>query len=324
MFDFQMKRCDELEKKNFVSKLNWIRTEHNGTQNKASKGLIMDTTVFVKQLASNNKKVRDNALETVQKYLCTKSFKEAKQLQFNKLWKGLYFSMWFSDRPRPQQRLASELGELYLLYFDQRDNKAQALTTNDKAFLKFCKAFWKVMSIEWLSIDRHRLDKFLMLVRRVLFSQLKYLQAREWDEILVEAYINKVLKWSPLSGNPKVSNGIPLHVIDILLDEWERLVKPENEEEEEKEEEDDEIASLVGQTPLGKVLDIFRDLFLDVNNSKVLRKAIKEQLFTEERLVDWGLNINLKQTNEGSEEDSDVQEDSNDSEEGEFEEWNGF
>ncbi|QLG71241.1 hypothetical protein HG535_0B02800 [Zygotorulaspora mrakii] len=278
----------------------------------------MDTTAFVKQLASNNRKVRDNALETVQKYLCTKSFKETKQIQFNKLWKGLYFAMWFSDRPRPQQRLANELAELHLLYFDERDNKSDVLTTNDKAFLKFSRAFWKVLSAEWLSIDRYRLDKFLLLVRRVLFNQLKYLQARKWDGTLVEAYINKVLKWSPLSGNPRVSNGIPLHVIDILLDEWERLLISEDEDTNEEV----DLTPLVDQTPLADIINIFTELYLNTDNSKVLRKAIKENLFTDERLVRWEIDCGFPEKKSNIDEAH--EETSEDPADEEAEEWHGF
>ena len=56
----------------------------------------METSNFVKQLSSNNRKTRENALEALKKYLTARQFKENKQLQFNKLWKGLYYSMWFS------------------------------------------------------------------------------------------------------------------------------------------------------------------------------------------------------------------------------------
>lgn len=143
----------------------------------------METSNFVKQLSSNNRRTRENALEALKKYLTAKQSRENKQTQANKLWKGLYYAMWFSDRPRRQQRLANELGELHGLYFDPKDNSnADELTINDEAFIKFSKGFWKVICFEWFNIDRHRLDKYLLLVRRVLFNQLKYLQSRNWNK----------------------------------------------------------------------------------------------------------------------------------------------
>lgn len=263
----------------------------------------METTAFVRQLGSNSRVVRENALEKLHKYLLSKPSKQAKQLQFNKLWKGLYFAMWFSDRPRPQQRLANELGELHMLYFDEKDNTIaeNELSLNDQAFIKFSRAFWKVMCLEWLQIDRYRVDKYLLLIRRVLFNQLKYLQARHWDEKLVASYQEKVMRKIPLSGSPKVYNGIPMHIIDILLDEWQRLYEGD----------EDDMRERVSGTPLQSFIQIFKDLVSDLNNSKALRNKIKEDLFQDERLEQWGVSVT----------EGEVQEDESDVE---VEEWHGF
>lgn len=292
--------------------------------------VTMDTTTFVKQLASNNRKVRENALETLQKYLTTKQFKDAKQLQFTKLWKGLYFAMWFSDRPRPQQRLANQLGELHMLYFDENDNnnKENSLTVNDEAFIKFSKAFWKVICMEWFNIDRHRLDKYLLLVRRVIFNQLRYLQSRAWTDVLVNEYIAKVLKWLPLSGGPKIYNGIPLHIVDIFLDEWEKLLTRE-EVDEQEDQKDIDMAAMIKETPLEKFLEIFSELAADVKNSKSLRNRIKEELLNDERLAQWSITVNTKSTKTENTADQDEidleeQEEEDNEEEEEVEEWNGF
>ncbi|EDO18691.1 hypothetical protein Kpol_1055p47 [Vanderwaltozyma polyspora DSM 70294] len=282
----------------------------------------METSTFVKQLASNNKKVRDNALDKLTKYLNTRQFKESKQLQYDKLWKGLYFAMWFSDRPRPQQRLASELGSLHSLYFSNKDNKSteDKLTVNDEAFVKFSKAFWKVMCIEWLNIDRHRLDKYLLLIRRVLFQQLKYLQSREWNSNLVDTYIEKVLKGIPLSGDVKIYNGIPMHITDILLDEWERIMRNENENEEqegsEEEEEEYDYKELVKETPLPKFIEIFTSIRSDLNASKVLKDQIKENLIDDSRLSEWNIIVASEEAEEESGSGSES--------ESETEEWKGF
>ncbi|CUS22572.1 LAQU0S06e01090g1_1 [Lachancea quebecensis] len=284
----------------------------------------METSAFVKQLASNSRIVREEALESLKKYLTTKQFKDSKQLSFDKLWKGLYYAMWFSDRPRPQQRLATNLGELFVLYFDKADNQATSgeLTKNDKAFLKFSKAFWRVICMEWYNIDHHRLDKYLLLVRRVLAHQLRYLQLREWSEELVSAYIHSVLRKLPLSGDKKVYNGIPFHVIDILLDEWEKLVlgSPEDgddEDDDSSSKEEDEAAKLqeqrelIATTPLSHFVEIFKDLASNTDNIKVLRDKIKEDIFKDERLARWGV-LSAEET-PANEEDGD-----------DGEEWTGF
>lgn len=73
----------------------------------------MSTSSFVKKLASNDRPTRDAALEALRKFLSSKSTKSMSLLDMEKLWKGLYFSMWFCDRPKAQERLAENLGSLY-------------------------------------------------------------------------------------------------------------------------------------------------------------------------------------------------------------------
>ena len=175
------------------------------------------------------------------------------------------------------------------------------------------------MCFEWFNIDRYRLDKYLLLIRRVLFNQLKYLQSRNWDERLVDEYITKVLRWLPLSGSPKVYTGIPIHIVDILLDEWERLLKegPEDEDDEDEEKKEEElrkVAESAKKTPLADVITIFQDIVADYNNSKVLREKIKEDLFSDTRLVSWGVIQGKTPENDSSDE----------SEDEEAEEWEGF
>lgn len=280
----------------------------------------METSNFVKQLSAVNRPVREKALEALQKFLVSDKIKQSKQLQFDKLWKGLYYAMWFADKPRPQQRLANKLGELYILYFNEEDNKSEntdELTKNDKAFIKFSKAFWKVLCIEWFNIDRYRLDKFLLLTRRVLFNQMKYLQLRQWDSLLVEKYINKVLKALPLSGDRKVYTGIPLHVTDIILDEFERLFTNANDEFENDEDKKDEtIEEWVKATPIKDLMAIFQGLHAEILTPKAIRMRIKEDLLTDERLVQWGV---IEATTPAVEEVAEEE-----SKEDDEEEWKGF
>ena len=115
----------------------------------------------------------------------------------------------------------------------------------------------------------------------------------------------------------KVYTGIPIHIVDILLDEWERLLKDgdeDDEDEENKEEEMRKIAESAKKTPLADVIAIFQDIVADYNNSKVLREKIKEDLFSDTRLVSWDILEGETQHNDSS----------NESEEEEEEEWKGF
>lgn len=284
----------------------------------------METSTFVKQLSSVNRPIREKALETLRTFLLSDKFKRSKQLQFDKLWKGLYYAMWFSDKPRPQQRLANKLGELFIIYFDDKDNEIEKdnsdkeSTINDKAFIKFSKAFWKILCIEWFNIDCYRLDKFLLLIRRVFFNQIKYLQLRQWNKSLVERYIEKVLKSIPLSGDKKVYTGLPLHVIDIFLDEWERLYTNFNEELDTTDEKKlENIAEWIKNTPFMDFLSIFQGLKDETLTPKAIKIRIKEDLLPDNRLVTWGV-IDIKNKDVT---DREGEENSEDEDE---EEWKGF
>jgi ribosomal RNA-processing protein 1 len=61
-----------------------------------------------------------------------------------KLWKGIFYCFWMSDKPVVQQALAADLAELLLNIKDTR------------ASLDFLKGFWDMIVREWAGIDRLR------------------------------------------------------------------------------------------------------------------------------------------------------------------------
>lgn len=68
-----------------------------------------------------------------------------------KLWKGLFFCMWMSDKPFVQQELANSIANLIQCFA----RRSQSLI--------FVDTFFKTMAHEWFAIDRYRLDKFMMV-----------------------------------------------------------------------------------------------------------------------------------------------------------------
>ncbi|TFY51593.1 hypothetical protein EVG20_g10925, partial [Dentipellis fragilis] len=72
----------------------------------------------------------------------------------DKLWKGIFYCFWMSDKPLVQQDLATELAGILLTI------------TSTQAFLAFMRGFWETTVREWNGIDRLRMDKYYMLVRR--------------------------------------------------------------------------------------------------------------------------------------------------------------
>lgn len=92
----------------------------------------------------SDRTTREHALDLLRTFLQRST--PFSELDFMKLWKGLFFSMWHSDKPLTQQRLARDLADL-LTVVREREN-----------FLGFVRAFWQTIAREWGGIDALRMS----------------------------------------------------------------------------------------------------------------------------------------------------------------------
>lgn len=110
-----------------------------------------------------------------------------------KLWKGLFYCFWMSDKPLIQQALASELADL-LLRINPRvpgDKETRAAARLDAA-LSFLQGFWVCLVREWSGIDRLRIDKFYLLIRRFVNASFRLMARHGWSEGVVGG-VNEIL-----------------------------------------------------------------------------------------------------------------------------------
>ena len=115
--------------------------------------------------------------------------------------------MWMSDKPLVQQRLATDLANL------TDELRAEQV-------LPFLDAFWKTMAREWDGIDRLRMDKFLLLIRRCLNVSFKFISRDSWSHEQEIKACMKVFAATPLnSADKRIPNGLRYHVLDIYIDE---------------------------------------------------------------------------------------------------------
>jgi ribosomal RNA-processing protein 1 len=164
---------------------------------------------FIRNLASSDRKLRTSSLETLTSFLSTRS--TISDVDAQKLWKGLFYALWMTDRPLPQQRLATDLANLLH-------------TMKPECAIPWLRGFWTVVGIQWTGIDVYRLEKFLLLVRRVFASHVRFLRERGWNDADVEAIVG-VLAEYPFDKEGdmrKTPVGIRLHAMDIWVDELER------------------------------------------------------------------------------------------------------
>jgi ribosomal RNA-processing protein 1 len=164
---------------------------------------------FGKALASADKKVRDKAVKRLSKYLSNK--KDLSDLDLLKLWKGLFYCFWMSDKPLVQQQLSEKLASLIL-------------KIPDEIVIKFIETFWKEIRLEWTGIDRLRLDKFYYLFRQIHLNSFKFLEKVNWDITHVIKYLD-IFTDGPLSLlDQTVPPSLLYHACEVFIPELEKAI----------------------------------------------------------------------------------------------------
>ncbi|QPG98889.1 hypothetical protein C2857_000288 [Epichloe festucae Fl1] len=163
---------------------------------------------FIKNLASSDRQLRTRSLAALQAFLSQQpSLTPPSAL---KLWTGLYYALWMTDQPRPQQALASELASLPL------DLPASSVAP-------FLRAFWQVLSGQWALIDALRMDKFLLLVRRVFAAHVRLAREKRWEGDTVDSILEVLgTECFDVGERRGVALGLRLHALDLWVDEMER------------------------------------------------------------------------------------------------------
>lgn len=160
------------------------------------------------------------------------------------------------DKPALQQRLALDLASL-----------PSMLQT--PVVLPFLRAFWLTIAREWQQIEALRMDKYLFLIRHYVNASFKYLARKNWEDEVVEEYM-QILEETPLNPvDMKIPNGLRYHVLDVYVDELEKV---------------ESVWEGKGGA-LERVLEPVRKLAKE-GKLKVLRVAAKECL-GDERLKAW-------------------------------------
>uniref|UniRef100_A0A914VSN6 Uncharacterized protein n=1 Tax=Plectus sambesii TaxID=2011161 RepID=A0A914VSN6_9BILA len=164
--------------------------------------------VFAQKLASGEPTTRQRALRRLQSWI-KESSSDGKTFSKDdclKLWKGLYYCMWMQDKMLIQEELADNMALLI-----------NHLGSDDQVFL-FTETFFITMGREWHGIDRWRLDKFLMLLRRLVRSLFAWLKERRWSSELVEELF-EVCNRTVLSTDRSIPDGVKFHFASVYLDE---------------------------------------------------------------------------------------------------------
>ncbi|GMS96470.1 hypothetical protein PENTCL1PPCAC_18645 [Pristionchus entomophagus] len=163
--------------------------------------------VFAQRLASGEPVVRAHALRELHKWIKSQSAKKPfGEEDLMRLCKGLHYVMWMQDKMLNQEELADNISGL-LNVFESEDEKAL-----------YVQCFFAALSKEWQVIDRWRMDKFLMLIRRLVRTAFLHLASLKWKKSVTEKYW-KAFKATVMSNDRTFRDSLKFHFASIFLDE---------------------------------------------------------------------------------------------------------
>ncbi|KAL4113832.1 hypothetical protein QTP88_017400 [Uroleucon formosanum] len=188
--------------------------------------LVAKEIELTKLLASNDPKTRSDGIKQIKQLLLKHSGDTSDAFQLNDyliIWRGLFYFMWMSDKPLPQENATEKISNLI------------HSCTSYQGKILFLDAFFLTIKDDWMSISQHRIDKFMMLVRRCLRQLLFTFVNCDWNleymnkfnEVLYRALKSFTLSLRThlqeifLEELAKVSNGkVPSEALIIILDSF--------------------------------------------------------------------------------------------------------
>ena len=170
-------------------------------QKKRKLSVVSPEVLFAQKLAANDPTQRNRAVKKLQKWLQLRGALLTKE-EILRIWKGLHYCFWMSDKPLVQEELAETIGHLVHCF-------------NSENALVFIEAGLITEGREWVGIDQWRMDKFMMLMRRYLRQIFNFLAKDNWSKIknATEIFSSSVV------SNHEATLGFRLHFTDIFLEE---------------------------------------------------------------------------------------------------------
>ncbi|OMO70850.1 Nucleolar, Nop52 [Corchorus olitorius] len=164
-----------------------------------------DGPALIKQLAACDKSTRDRAVRSlINTWLPSQA--EVSDEEMKKLWKGLFYCVWHADKFPAQSDLIEKLSTVL-------PNLEPAL------FLQYFSVFLLTMRREWTGIDRLRLDKFYLLIRRFLNCFFLALKKLSWDLDFTRRSIRVLVDGTFLADDKFQGSGVNYHIASVFLEE---------------------------------------------------------------------------------------------------------
>ncbi|MCL7050697.1 hypothetical protein MKW94_013870 [Papaver nudicaule] len=160
---------------------------------------------IIQHLASCNKSTRDKAIKLLKSWFPSQP--EVSDEQMRKIWKGLFYCIWHSDKQQVQLELINNLSSL-LVTFDDLNLSVQ-----------YFEVFLITMRREWSGIDYLRLDKFYLLIRKFMHQFFNLLKKNRWDLELLERLMDVLEVKTLFSADGYPAHGVNYHISEIFFEE---------------------------------------------------------------------------------------------------------
>ncbi|GBM02226.1 Ribosomal RNA processing protein 1 B [Araneus ventricosus] len=164
---------------------------------------------FAQQLASNQPHIRERALKKIGKWFerISVSSEELNEETFLKIFKGLYYYFWHCDKMLVQEDRAEVISQFI-----------HSFKSMEYSFL-YIDSFFTTMTREWHCIDRYRIEKFMMLVRKFLHQCFQLLKSKCWKVKYIKAVLNILKKTVLTPSEDSAPFGLKTHISDIYMEE---------------------------------------------------------------------------------------------------------
>ncbi|CAN0901299.1 Ribosomal RNA processing protein 1 homolog B [Linum grandiflorum] len=160
---------------------------------------------LIKQLGASDNRTRSRSLRALlSTWLPFQSTLSDDDMK--KLWKGLFYCFWHSDKLPAQTHLIDRLTSLLPVL----DLPLSA---------HYFSVFLLTMRREWPGIDFLRLDKFYLLIRRFFRSLFLLLKKNSWNLELSNQFVGIVLERAFLADDKFQGNGVNYHIASVYLEE---------------------------------------------------------------------------------------------------------
>ncbi|XP_015889365.1 uncharacterized protein LOC107424117 [Ziziphus jujuba] len=160
---------------------------------------------LIKQLAACDNGSREKALRNVLGSWLPSQTSISDDLM-KKLWKGLFYCVWHSDKLPAQVELIDRLSSL-------------VPTLDLSLSLHYLSVFVLTMRREWSGLDVLRLDKFYLLIRKFLHNVFVLLRNNSWDLELCRRLMGVLEKWVFFADDKFQGNGVNYHIVSVFLEE---------------------------------------------------------------------------------------------------------